>query len=75
MFFLCFAAHPQSAAKFDNETIQISGILTESKLPGSLAEPNNPSPGLCLPVIVNFCLNHKVQCSNYHSHFFFFLSI
>jgi atrial natriuretic peptide-converting enzyme len=63
--------HAYPTIKFVNKTITIP---TNSE---SLGTPNlnqNPAPGVCLPVIVKFCQNHKLPYNftvfpNYIGHF------
>ncbi|KAK0171613.1 hypothetical protein PV328_005044 [Microctonus aethiopoides] len=61
-FLAYFKSYPEGGVvRLENKTSQktMDGVIL---LPGPtyLAEPKNPAPGICLPVIVNFCLNHKV---------------
>ncbi|KAF7991738.1 hypothetical protein HCN44_010539 [Aphidius gifuensis] len=56
-FLAYFKSYPQNVVKYENKTMEQSEVILKES---TLGEQNNPSPGLCLPVIVNFCLNHKV---------------
>ncbi|XP_054267940.1 atrial natriuretic peptide-converting enzyme-like isoform X2 [Macrosteles quadrilineatus] len=62
-----FQAYP-SAVRYINRTI------TEPSIAVKPPEDVNPAPGICLPVIVTFCLQHKIPYNytmfpNYIGHF------
>ncbi|XP_015120574.1 atrial natriuretic peptide-converting enzyme [Diachasma alloeum] len=59
-FLAYFKSYPEGGVRFENRTVERTGIVSSSRPPSALAEPKNPAPGICLPVIVTFCLNHKV---------------
>jgi atrial natriuretic peptide-converting enzyme len=63
--------HAYPTIKFVNKTISIP---TSSDAIGSTSFNKNPAPGVCLPVIVKFCQNHKLPYNytvfpNYIGHF------
>ncbi|XP_008211465.1 atrial natriuretic peptide-converting enzyme isoform X2 [Nasonia vitripennis] len=73
-----FKSYPATVIKATNEnktTLASSGttaVLSEPILSNS--EMQNPAPGICLPVIVNFCQYHKIPYNytvfpNYMMHF------
>ncbi|KAG5677344.1 hypothetical protein PVAND_007109 [Polypedilum vanderplanki] len=64
-----FHAYPN--VKFINKTISVPTRLDLSE---TMSINQNPAPGICLPIIVKFCQNHKIPYNytvfpNYISHF------
>jgi atrial natriuretic peptide-converting enzyme len=64
-----FNAYP--TIKFVNKTISVP---TRLELSETMNVNQNPAPGICLPVIVKFCQNHKIPYNytvfpNYIGHF------
>lgn len=49
------AAYPETDLRPDDRSIVIA--ITER---ARLTEDKNPAPGVCLPIIVSFCQQHKV---------------
>ncbi|XP_077291276.1 atrial natriuretic peptide-converting enzyme-like [Arctopsyche grandis] len=63
-----FRANPAQVVKVVNNTITMSTVMTVAPA------AKNPAPGVCLPVIVNFCQYHRVPYNftvfpNYIGHF------
>ncbi|XP_044580034.1 atrial natriuretic peptide-converting enzyme-like isoform X2 [Cotesia glomerata] len=58
-FLVYFKTNPPDSIKFPNETIK-TPVVIYSPSEIYLSEQKNPAPGICLPVIVTFCLFHKV---------------
>ncbi|XP_011298034.1 uncharacterized protein [Fopius arisanus] len=59
-FLAYFKSYPEGSVRFENRTVLKTGIQSSSRPLSSLAEQKNPAPGICLPVIVTFCMNRKV---------------
>lgn len=72
-----YAAYPETAVRYENGT-EYAKVITVTSEPARIMtredeeEEKNPAPGVCLPVIVNFCQYHKVIENIFHILYFTF---
>lgn len=52
-------AYPENDFKLENRTIY-TAVIPISESTHFVVEDKNPAPGVCLPIIVTFCQQHKV---------------
>ncbi|XP_046818852.1 uncharacterized protein LOC124424171 isoform X3 [Vespa crabro] len=58
-----YKTYPETAIRFENRTEYTRAIMVTEPTRSIIQEEEeekNPAPGVCLPVIVNFCQYHKV---------------
>ncbi|XP_043284206.1 atrial natriuretic peptide-converting enzyme isoform X2 [Venturia canescens] len=60
-----FKSYPSAILRIEDKTVYTATTTTTTVLPvlepiKTIIEPKNPAPGICLPVIVNFCIYHKI---------------
>jgi len=52
-------AYPENDFKLENTTIY-TAVIPIPESTRFVIEDKNPAPGVCLPIIVTFCQQHKV---------------
>lgn len=69
LFEIFFTDHTESESDLKTNSVYTS-VIPIGEYPYLITEEHNPAPGVCLPVIVTFCQQHKVTQLYWISLFF-----
>ncbi|KAK9306878.1 hypothetical protein QLX08_002524 [Tetragonisca angustula] len=54
-----FKSYPETLIRVENKTIYTNVVAFTERVSTAIEE-KNPAPGVCLPIIVTFCIYHKI---------------